>query len=137
MLQVYFLLVSANILGGMSFASDYLKEKFPRAVRFLELLEGQNFQGFFGVATFMVGFFGLFAVMKEDSTPILANLVPSFSALLVGTGLVLQYYQRKSDVQAGLVEQLDAVILKNRRTIGIAGIVAGILHFFFPLVILL
>ncbi|OHD12923.1 MAG: hypothetical protein A2Z96_00650 [Spirochaetes bacterium GWB1_48_6] len=137
MLQVYFLLVAANILAGLSLAGDYLKEKFPSAVLFLDLLQGNSFRGALGVSTFLIGFFGLFAVLKEDNIPILADLLPAFSALIQGTGLVLEFYQRKSTVQAGLVDQLDAVILKNKNIIGVLGIFLGLLHFFFPLVIFL
>ena len=137
MLQVFFLLVFSNTLAGLTLASDYLRGKFPGAIPFFALLDGPGFRAGLGVSTFIIGFFGLFAVLHEDNTPILADLLPSFAALVQGTGLVLEFYQNRSTVEAKLVDKLDAVILKNKNLIGIIGLSLGILHFFFPLVIFL
>lgn len=137
MLQVFFLLVLTNILAGFCLASEYFRAKFKSLESFFVLLDGPAFRVSLGIGTFIIGFFGLFAVLKEDNTPILADLLPSFAALVQGTGLVLEFYQSRSTSEDGLVEKLDTVILKNKNLIGIIGILLGLLHFFFPLVILL
>lgn len=135
MFQVYFLLVSTNLVGGIALSSGFLQEKAPSLADLAKAFSDPGFRLGLGLLTFVTGFFGILSVLPGD-IPVLGDILPSLSALMVGTGLVLEYYHMKSPSHAGLVEKLDDVILKNKNPIGIAGMSAGLIHLVFPTVLL-
>lgn len=135
MFQVYVLLILTNLVGGTALASGFLQEKLPQFADLAKLLSGQVFRAVLGLATFVTGFFGLLTVLPGD-LPLLGDLLPALSALLVGTGLVLEFYHARNPDTTPDQKHIDDIILKNKSIFGLVGMAAGLVHFIFPTVLL-
>ncbi len=135
MIQMYCLSIIVNILAGLVFAIDYLSEKVPGAGVVKSIFEKKSLTFGLGIAAFVVGFLKLFAVY--GGILILGDFFPAAIGMAIGAGLVFDNFKKDGEETSGFMAIIDSVILKNRSLFGIAGILIGILHFFFAGVIFL
>lgn len=133
MVQVYFLLIVVNILGGLALASAFLGEKLgTEKLAFLQL---PAFRKILGVISAIAGLIGLLSVLPGD-LPIIGNLLPALSAILVGVGLFLETQEVPESAPEWSVK-LQAFLETNGSLVGMAAIALGLLHFIFPAAVLL
>lgn len=137
MVQVYFLLVLTNILGGIILAKQGLKKSLvDHWEAFFQVLEGRYFRGILGLVTFVTGFLGLIFVLPGDQI-FLGDLIPSLTALFTGTTLILGFYHKEDFQAKNTVDHLEDVLLKNKMILGLLSVAFGFIHFLSPTVIFL
>ena len=137
MIQFYFLSILANILGGLSLAADHYDGKisgFSKIKQFCE--DNPGFRVTVGVFAFLAGFLKLLSVTKGD-VPVVGDLLPSLSGLLIGTTLLFERYKEKTTVESGAIDAADKILLKYKSIVGSVGVIVGALHFLLPGVLFL
>lgn len=166
MLQFYFLSVLLNVLCGFvlvyaaakssarnsaMYSSDDGDDFFnsidgdtplpdsetdERLRPFLSFLNDSTFRLVLGAVSMLVGFIKLFYSVRNDIA-VLGDLLPALAGLCGGSCLLFDYFDARSEFGLSIPEPLENVIVGGRRYIGLFCIVAGLLHFIFPKVILL
>ncbi|MBI9103383.1 MAG: hypothetical protein JEY99_13275 [Spirochaetales bacterium] len=135
MIQFFFLSVLLNVVGGALLASDFLNEKLP-VISWLNdpFRDMANSRLILGILSIIVGIFKLLSVISGD-VKIVGDLLPALSGLLVGFGLLVEYYRTRTDVQTE--NNINTILDNYKHIFGTAAIGVGILHFFFPRVLFL
>jgi hypothetical protein len=129
MYQIYLLSVLTNVLAGVALSVGGMDEKLHLSSVFnKELMENDGFRLGLGIVTFVVGFFKLLSVSEGD-VPVVGDILPAISGLVLGMILLLQYYRSRSTVSSPFVDTLDNIFGKNSAVFGTVGILLGILHF--------
>ncbi|MFP4373516.1 MAG: hypothetical protein ACLFPO_04240 [Spirochaetaceae bacterium] len=129
MYQIYLLSVLTNVLAGVALSVGGMDEKLHLSSVFnKELMQTDGFRLGLGIVTFVVGFFKLLSVSEGD-VPVVGDILPAISGLVLGMILLLQYYRSRSAVSSPFVDTLDNVFGKNSAVFGTVGILIGILHF--------
>lgn len=137
MIQFYFLSILANILGGLALSADHYSEKIPGFSGIKQFFDGNpGFRITVGVVAFLAGFLKLLSVTKGD-VPVVGDLLPSLSGLVIGSAMLFERYKEKTTVESGVIETADKILLKNKSIIGTVGVVVGALHFLLPGVLFL
>ena len=141
MLQLYFLSILANIVGGLALSSGYLEERLSGVTGLKEFFAGKpGLRVSIGVVAVVAGILKLLSVTKGD-VPVVGDLVPALTGLIVGVALLVERFKEKSSVpvesQSGILAVVDRLVLRNRNMIGIASAVVGGLHFLIPGVLFL
>ena len=129
MYQIYLLSVLTNVLAGVALSVGGMDEKLHLSSVFnKELMQNDGFRLGLGIVTFVVGFFKLLSVSEGD-VPVVGDILPAISGLVLGMILLLQYYRGRSTVSSPFVDTLDNIFGKNSAVFGTVGILIGILHF--------
>jgi len=135
MLQFYFLSIVLNVLAGYSiFTADNegvleLKGRFS--------LKDETSRFVLGILSVLTGLFKLLSPIEGD-VPVLGDLLPAAAGFLCGFILIYEYYKNRSSVDdSEETEQIDMVLLRNKKIIGVGSIIVAVLHFLFPKVLLL
>ncbi|MFP3959204.1 MAG: hypothetical protein ACLFM6_05065 [Spirochaetaceae bacterium] len=129
MYQIYLLSVLTNVLAGVALSVGGMDEKLHLSSVFnKELMQNDGFRLGLGIVTFVVGFFKLLSV-TEGNVPVVGDILPALSGLLLGLILLLQYYRGKSTVSSPFVDTMDSIFGKNSAVFGTIGILIAILHF--------
>jgi hypothetical protein len=136
MLQLYFLSITTLGIGGLVLSIDFLEQKFPALANLKPIVSNQTFQFILGILAALFGFLKLLSVVEGD-VPVVGDLIPALTGMIVGVTLVVGYYKSKATVQSETVEKMDNLFLKNRSVVGIGGLVVAILHFLMPSLLLL
>ena len=137
MYQIYLLSVVTILLAGITLAFDRLQQSLRIGSFFnAEAFTRPTFRLVLGVVTFLVGFFQFLTVAPGD-VPVVGDLIPAVTGLLLGGILVVEYYHGKSTVDSPFVERLDRVLVKNGSNFGVIGIIIALLHFVFHRVLFL
>lgn len=133
MVQIYFLSILLNLLGGFGLASETMVERISGFRVFTEFFEGRTLLKIVvGILSFVVGILKLLSSM--DVT-VAGDLLPALCNIAVGIALTLDYYKDRSE--AGASEKLNDFFARNSSFIGVAAVIFGVLHFFIPRVLLL
>ena len=101
-----------------------------------EFLNGSTFRLICGVLSVFVGIMKLLSVFRND-VPVVGDLLPALAGIAGGTSLLTEYYAVHSTSGDELPEMLKKVFIDSRKYIGIICLIAGLLHFVFPQVVLL
>jgi len=129
MYQIYLLSVLTNVLAGVALSVGGMDEKLHLSSVFnSELMQNDGFRLGLGIVTFVVGFFKLLSVSEGD-VPVVGDILPAISGLVLGMILLLQYYRGRSSVSSPFVDSLDNIFGKNSAVFGTVGILIGVLHF--------
>jgi len=133
MVQIYFMLVFFNLAAGLVLARAGLKRSLGPWDAWFAPFEHRMVRGMLGIATFLSGFLGLIFVLPGDQI-FLGDLLPSVTALLGGTILVLEYYHHDPAPDS---PHLQDFLVSNKIVVGVVCMTFGILHFFSPTVVFL
>lgn len=144
MIQFYFLSILFNLLTGLILV--YCKDLTVDSDSLEESASGSNSElinGFKGLdnSTFRLVLGGLcviVSIMKLLSSydvAVIGDLVPALASLLGGAALLIEYYSVSSD--SIIPEHVQELFVDNRKYIGVACIVAAVLHFILPNVLFL
>lgn len=153
MAQFYFLSIIFNVIAGLVliYGSDFTKaEKLPvenneetdseekKADLFSEipLFENGNFRLVLGVLTILTGVMKILSVFRND-VPVIGDLIPALASLLAGASILIEYYLVSSSIENALPENVNRLFIEGRKYIGFFAVIAGVLHFIFPQVLLL
>ena len=88
-----------------------------------------------GVLAVFIGFMKILSVFSGD-LPIIGDILPAFAGLLGGASLLIEYFVSSSD-SIYVPDNIQTVFIDSRKSIGVICVVAGLLHFILPKVILL
>lgn len=137
MIQIYLLSVLTNLLAGAVLSIDGEEDRL-RIASLLnrEVLTAPVFRLVLGLTTFLVGFFKFLSVTHGD-VPVVGDLIPALSGVILGMILLVLYYRERADVSSPALDTIDRVFVANRVMFGTAGVLIAILHFLFPTVLFL
>lgn len=136
MVQFYFLSILLNVVAGLALLVKKPEPKGTKLDGLKILLDDHIVRLVTGVLGGTVGFLKLLTVMRGD-LPVIGDLVPAATGLASGFTLVLEFYKSNATVQSTALERLDRLFITNRKLVGGAAIMAGIVHFLFPSVLFL
>lgn len=155
MAQFYFLSVLLNIIAGLIFVygkefsikDDNLnpedgEEKNPSGKQTesffgaMTCFDSSSFRLVVGVLSLLVGLMKILSVFRND-VPVVGDLIPALAGLLGGTALLLEYFVNNAKQKIVLPRIAQKIFIGGRKYIGVFCLVAGLLHFIFPQVILL
>lgn len=131
MFQIYFLTVLTNIIAGLTISSKFLGSKIESFQVFAEKMENRLYRVILGAVTMLTG---LFALLNHSSTSmaILGDLLPAVTALAMGLILMVYYFFSEEPEANKFVTYIKDLTEKYGNILGIAGIIAGIIHFLVP-----
>ena len=135
MLQFYFLSIVMNLLAGfMLFSGDTgsvleFKSGFS--------LKDETVRLVVGIFSALVGLMKILSVIEGD-VPVIGDLIPALAGFLSGFILIYEYYRNSTSLDTSeKTEKIDRILVANRKIIGAAALIAAVLHFLFPRVLLL
>ncbi|AAX17496.1 hypothetical protein [Borrelia turicatae] len=133
MLQIYFISVLLNILGGIVLAFPILGERFKCLIIFEEFINlinnNKNVRSIFGT-TFLIA--SIFEIIIPYDLPIIGNLFPAISLFFIGFILFLSQKIPTSLQNNKEYGKFKSLIESNKKVIGILALIIGIIHFFAP-----
>ncbi len=141
MVQFYFLSIAANILGGLALSSGYLDQRFSGISGAKEFFESKpGLRVTVGVVSLVVGVLKLLSATRGD-VPVVGDLIPALTGLVVGIALLFERYKEKSTIpseaQTAALNAVERIVLKNKSLLGIGSLVVGVVHFLLPGVLFL
>ena len=137
MVQFYLLAVCLNIAGGLILSAEFFSDKIPFAATLKEAVEEkQAWRVIFVILLLFTGLFKILSATKGD-VPIVGDLLPALSLLLIGISLLSEFITDKSDTEGTFIHKINSVLGPNSHIIGVSAVVIGILHFLFPSVLFL
>ncbi len=133
MVQFYALSVFINIIIGSLLSIDAKSEGVSFFSRLKDVLEDRGFKFSLGILSLIIGLFKILTPTIGD-IPVVGDLMPAVTGIALGGVLLLEFFRTKSDVSSEAISKIEGAVVQNRKFIGIAGIVVGILHFLMPAV---
>ena len=139
MLQFYLLSVLMNALAGYILffgGSDGVLEW-----RCGFSVKSDTFRFVVGILSAFTGLFKLLSSIQGD-LPVIGDIVPAAAGFLCGFILIFEYYRNLS-ADADIEQEPEygkksaGFLVANKKLIGAAAMIAAILHFLFPTVLLL
>ena len=141
MLQFYFLSVLMNALAGyMIFFGDSSDSNGVMEFKCGFSVKSETFRLVVGILTAFTGLFKLLSRIEGDLL-LIGDIVPAAAGLLCGLILIFEYYGKRSGdseqegIEHGKTEH--GFLTANKKLIGAAAMLAAVLHFLFPTVLLL
>lgn len=110
--------------------------KAPGWTKPLFSFDNEVFRLILGILSVLVGVMKLLSVFRGD-IPVIGDLLPCLAGLAGGFSLLLEYYQSTGSREINLPAIIDTIFIKRRNILGYVCIVAGVLHFIFPQVVIL
>lgn len=89
-----------------------------------------------GVLCVFVGIMKFLSVFRND-VPVIGDLIPAIAGLVGGVSLLLEYYLTHATTSSEIPSWVDKFFIESRKYLGIFCLLAGLLHFVFPQVVLL
>jgi len=137
MYQIYLLSVLTNLIAGVALSIEGMDEKLHLTSVFnRDLFENTGFRVGLGIITLVVGILQILSVPEGD-VPVVGDLLPALSGVILGVILLLEYYRGRSEVSSPTVDALDNVFGKNSAVFGTLGMVIAVVHFIFNRVLFL
>ena len=137
MIQIYFISILSNLLSGLILSSHHYSERFPGFSSVRDFFVGKpGLRVTIGIIAFLTGFLKLLTVTKGD-VPVIGDLLPALSGLILGAGLLFERYKEKSTVETKTLETVDKLLLRNKTIFGSVGVIIAVLHFLMPGIVLL
>ena len=140
MVQFYFLAVFFNLVGGFALAIDGMPRKGPQLEGLRTFLRDPVVCLVLGILTCVTGALKLVTVMRGD-IPVVGDFLPAVSALAVGVTLLLERYRdpnrRPPESTPPEASRIESFLLDHRSSVGLAGMISGLVHFLFPMVLFL
>ncbi len=164
MVQFYFLSILINIIAGLilvygdelskeSFSMDFSsdedfgenpienneesKESIEKSssLKDFNALNNKTLRFVIGICAVIVAIIKIFAVFKGD-IPVVGDLLPVIAGLLAGGALLIEYVTSSSLETLELPTFVENLFVNSRKYIGVLCLIAGLLHFIFPQVVI-
>jgi hypothetical protein len=161
LIQFYALSVVLNICGGYALAADTSVVHGSAFDGVRAYFRDSTVRLVLGILTLITGCFKLLAVIRGD-IPIVGDFLPAAGGIAVGLALLLERHRGRAEdgvpgtggeghgpdhagtgkAAAGkrfsmTIETAQDLFLSNKKVLGIAGMIAGLIHFLFPMVLFL
>jgi len=137
MYQIYLLSIVTLLLSGVTLSYERLRDSVGiDSILNVAVIEKPTYRMVLGVVTLLVGFFQFLTVAPGD-VPVVGDLVPAVTGVLLGLILLVEYYQSKSNVESAFVSTVSRVFVRNGSNFGLIGILVALLHFLFNRVLFL
>jgi len=142
MLQFYLLSVLMNALAGyILFFGDSSESGGVMEFRCGFSVKTETFRLVVGVLAAFTGLFKFLSSIQGD-LPIIGDIVPAAAGFLCGFILILEHYSNSSggaelDQEPEYGKKTSGFLVANKKLIGAAAMIAAVLHFLFPTVLLL
>ncbi len=125
-------LAELDNLPAESEEKDSGKENFVNATG----LNSRSARLVVGVLSVIIGVLKILSVFRND-IPVIGDLVPVVAGLMGGCALLVEYFKISAAPGIEVPDSVQKVFIDSRKYIGILCLVAAVLHFVFPQVILL
>ena len=137
MLQFYFLSILLNLIMGfiLLFADKDDVESF-HGIKMPEIAYDETFRLIVGILSGITGFFKLLTAVRGD-VPVIGDLFPALVGLAGGFTLLYEFYRSRSSIEEDTLPPFVQKIVSSKRYVGIACIIAAVLHFLFPTILFL
>jgi len=139
MIQFYLLSVLLNILCGYSLAVKK-SESTSQLVRGAQIvITDPGLRLIIAILSIAVGVLKLLFALRGD-IPVIGDFLPAIAGIVVGATLLLDISEANHLPYAEkgkLAARLETLLLSYKQVIGYVGIMAGIIHFLFPMVLFL
>lgn len=135
MIQFYFLSIVLNALSGYLLISGddggVLEFKSGFSVK------DETFRLVVGILSAITGLLKILSAVEGD-VRVIGDLIPALTGLLSGFILIFEYYGNRSLAEdSEKPERFGRILVRNKKIIGVAALIAAVLHFLFPRVLLL
>jgi len=131
MAQFYFLSVLTLLIGGTLAASDFLSDKMTSLSVLADLAERRSLMLTVGIVTAVVGVLKFFLRAPGDTVAVVGDLLPALAGIATGGVILIGQSKTRSVVGEELPEPPARSLVDYRDPIGLAGVLVGLLHFFF------
>ncbi len=165
MIQFYFLSVFFNLIGGYALVAGRDERKRGAIDGVRETLRDPTARLVVGILTTVTGAFKLLTVVRGD-IPVVGDFLPAVAGLAVGATLLLEVYRSpvgeklfgelEGDAETAsqavdtgdgsaardaprraAKSRVERFLRDNDAAVGLAGMIAGLIHFLFPTVLFL
>jgi hypothetical protein len=152
MLQFYFMSILFNALAGYTLlfgdsapagSSDFTKAGSGDLMEFKcgFSVRKETFRFAVGILAAVTGIFKLLSRIQGD-LPLIGDIVPAAVGILCGLILIFEYYGNRAGPDAfadesAQTKKIDSFLIANKKLVGGAALIAAVLHFLFPTVLLL
>ena len=131
MLQIFFLSIACNLIGGVTLALDAIVKRVPRASALADFLSNRRGKLWTGLSVILTGFIALF-VPAQGGVLIIGDLIPSVVGMIMGIALLFEVFRQDAIFPSESSVKQDRPPVTYRTTLGILGIAVAVLHFFLP-----
>ncbi len=157
-MQFYFLSIVVNLLAGVILAGDYLATRLPWMKSLLPEISSRSSGVTIGAITAGVGVLKLFVLADAQQIVLVGDLLPALAGIALGGVLTAVALNAKEGdaadgaerpvhttregsshvvVADGAAEKAVRLAAGCRTSAGLAGIAVAVLHFLFPLSVIL
>lgn len=157
MIQFYFLSVLFNLVGGYALIEDSARNRHPSLEGMRIFLRDPTVRLVIGILSAVVGAFKLLTVVRGD-IPVVGDFLPAVAGIAVGATLLLDIYRSPEGAMAEAAEaeaanaegpgaaaaekakgpgRIERLLIEHEEAVGLAGMIAGLVHFLFPAVLFL
>jgi hypothetical protein len=131
MLQIYFLSIACNLIGGMTLAADSIVKRIPNLQPLAVLLSNRGAKLWTGLSVIIVGFIQLF--VPAGGALIIGDLIPAGVGMLMGIALLFEVFRQDAIFPSEASSKPERPSpVAYRTTLGLLGLVVAVLHFFLP-----
>lgn len=119
--------------------SDAASGENSQTVSDSSVVAGMNspvFRLIIGILAVFVALMKILSVYAGD-IPVVGDLLPALAGVLGGAALLIEYFVSTTSDDSAVPDNVRAIFIDSRKYIGVICIVAGVLHFVFPKVLLL
>ncbi len=139
MAQFYFLSILLNVLCGLVLvfgANHALPDSGDEAqsksfADGFKGLDDKTFRLVIGVLGAFVGLLKFLSVYRND-IPVIGDLFPALCGICGGAALLVEFYITTTTEDSMLPDWVRIVFVENRKYIGVACMISGVLHFILP-----
>ena len=142
-MQFYVLAVLANLVAGLTLASDMWLNRLPILASLKQVLETTVFKRTVGIASIGIGILKLMFYAAPGQIPVVGDLIPALAAIVAGSALSIDVLQLRppaedeeteeiSEPRTNTLQELKMWASAYCLPIGLISVGAGILHFLFP-----
>jgi hypothetical protein len=128
MVQFYALSVVVNLVSGLLLAVGEGEKKTSALTKLKDLFDTKAAKFSLGLLAVIIGLFKILTPTAGDVV-VVGDIFPAVAGFALGGILLLDFFRASSDSEPS---KLTSRILANKRFVGIAGLIAGILHFLMP-----
>lgn len=135
MLQFYFLSIVLNALAAIVLLSD--DEGSVLEFRGNFSLKDETSKLVIGILLLITGLLKILSPLEGD-IPVVGDLFPALSSFLSGAVLIFEFYRNRTSLDLSEnSDKINRILISNKKIIGVVAIIAALLHFLFPKVLLL
>ena len=136
-MQIYFLVVTTNIMAGLILSGSFLEEKFSEFSPCNQLIQKPRFKMVLGIVAVLAACITLLLKITPADVIFIGNLLPALSGIIMGTYLIMSFFYSSLEEERSWMKSFVDLMEDRGHIIGLAGILIGIIHFLVPSAVIL